>query len=80
VAIVLLVWTGFVTPKKLRKQRPYVLVGVFVIAAIIAPPDVLSQIMLAVSMYLLYEVGIIWAGWMLRLKGPGSNDKGQQPE
>jgi len=79
VAIVLLVWTGFVTPKKLRKQRPYVLVGVFVIAAIIAPPDVLSQIMLAVSMYLLYEVGIIWAGWMLRLKGPGSNDKEQQP-
>lgn len=76
VAIVLLVWTGFVTPGKLRKQRAYVLVGVFVVAAIIAPPDVLSQCMLALSMYLLYELGIIWAGWMLRLKGPGG-DKGK---
>lgn len=68
VAIVLLAWTGFVTPEKLAKQRQYVLVGVFVIAAIITPPDVLSQCVLAVSMYLLYELGIVWARWMLRVR------------
>ncbi len=50
VAIVLLAWTGFVTPEKLAQSRQYVLVGVFVIAAIITPPDVLSQCLLAVSM------------------------------
>lgn len=69
VAIVLLTWTGFVTPEKLASQRQYVLVAVFVIAAIITPPDVLSQCLLAISMYLLYEFGIIWARWMMRLKG-----------
>lgn len=68
VAIVLLAWTGFVTIEKLKKSRQYVLVGVFVVGAILAPPDVLSQCMLAISMYLLYELGIIWAQWMLKLK------------
>lgn len=61
VALVLLVKTGFVTPAKLAQNRQYVLVGAFVIAAIVTPPDVVSQIMLAVPIYLLYEVGIVAA-------------------
>ncbi|MEQ1439241.1 twin-arginine translocase subunit TatC [Fontimonas sp. SYSU GA230001] len=61
VAIVLLVKTGFVTPAKLAANREYVLVGAFVVGAIFTPPDVVSQIMLAVPVYLLYELGLIAA-------------------
>ena len=61
VAVILLVKTGVVTIGKLREARPYVIVGAFVIAAIITPPDVVSQFMLAVPMCLLYEVGIMLA-------------------
>lgn len=64
VAIVLLVRTGFVTPAKLRENRGYVLVGCFVAAAVMTPPDVLSQLLLAVPTYVLYEIGIIAAVWM----------------
>lgn len=61
VALVLLVKTGFVTPKQLAGNREYVVVGAFVIGAVFTPPDVVSQIMLAVPVYLLYELGIIAA-------------------
>lgn len=64
VAIVLLVRTGFVTPAQLAARRDYVLVGIFVVAAIMTPPDVLSQTLLAVPAYLLYEIGILVARWM----------------
>ena len=64
VAIVLMVRTGFVRPSKLREARPYVLVGCFVVAAVITPPDVISQFLLAVPTYLLYELGIIAAVWL----------------
>ena len=67
VAVVVLVVLGVVTPAQLREARGYVIVGVFVLAAIITPPDVVSQIMLAVPMWLLYELGIL-AGVMLARK------------
>ena len=63
VAIVLLVRTGFVTPAKLASVRDYVFVGAFVVGAIFTPPDVVSQFMLAVPVYLLYELGILVARW-----------------
>lgn len=62
VAIVLLVWAGALTPAKLRESRGYVLIGCFVVAAVLTPPDVFSQILLAAPMYLLFEVGIVLAG------------------
>ena len=65
VAVVVLVVLGVVTPAQLREARGYVVVGVFVLAAIITPPDVVSQLMLAIPMCLLYELGIL-AGAMLR--------------
>ena len=65
VALVILVLLGWVTPAQLREARGYAIVGIFVLAAVITPPDVLSQLMLAIPMCLLYEVGII-AGAMLR--------------
>jgi sec-independent protein translocase protein TatC len=50
-----------VSLEKLRDARPYVIVGAFVVAAVVTPPDVLSQFMLAVPMCLLYEAGLIFA-------------------
>jgi sec-independent protein translocase protein TatC len=64
VAVVLMVRMGFVTIEKLRQARPYVLVGAFVVGAIFTPPDVVSQSMLAVPLWLLYEVGILVASWV----------------
>lgn len=64
IAVVLLVKTGMVTVAKLRHARGYVIVGAFIIAAIITPPDVVSQFMLAVPLCLLYELGIIVAGFL----------------
>ena len=49
---------------QLKEARGYVLVGIFVVAAIITPPDVASQILVAVPSYLLFELGIVWAGWI----------------
>lgn len=59
VATILLVWAGLVTPEGLKSKRSYIIVGCFVIAAVITPPDALSQIMLAVPMWLLFEVGLL---------------------
>ena len=61
VALVILVLLGWVTPAQLREWRGYAIVGVFVLAAIVTPPDVVSQLLLAIPMVLLYELGIIAA-------------------
>ena len=59
VATVLLVWTGLTTIEKLSKARPYVFLGAFVVGMFLTPPDIISQTLLAVPVYLLYECGII---------------------
>ncbi len=59
IATVLLVWTGLTTPDKLGKARPYVFLGAFVVGMLLTPPDIISQTLLAVPVYLLYEAGII---------------------
>ncbi len=61
VALVILVLLGWVTPKQLSEWRGYAIVGIFVVAAVITPPDVISQLLLAIPMCLLYEAGIIAA-------------------
>lgn len=61
VIVVLLVRMGVLTIKKLKQIRPYVIVGAFVVAAVVTPPDVFSQLILAVPLILLYEAGIIAA-------------------
>jgi len=61
VVVVVLVRMGIVTLAKLKEARPYVIVGAFVIAAIVTPPDVLSQLLLAIPMTLLYELGLLIA-------------------
>jgi sec-independent protein translocase protein TatC len=74
VAIVLLVKAGFVTPARLASIREYVFLGAFIAGAILTPPDVLSQTLLALSIYLLYEVGIVAARWLV----PGSRQVEEQ--
>jgi sec-independent protein translocase protein TatC len=64
VAVVLLVHMGVVSVEKLREIRPYVIVGAFVIGAVFTPPDVVSQLLLALPLWVLYEVGIIFASMM----------------
>ncbi len=64
VAVVLLVRMNVVSVDKLREIRPYVIVGAFVVGAIFTPPDVISQLMLAVPLWILYELGILVASFM----------------
>jgi sec-independent protein translocase protein TatC len=63
VAVVVMVRMGMVSVEKLRDIRRYVLVGAFVVGAIFTPPDVMSQLFLAIPLYLLYEAGIVVASW-----------------
>ena len=63
VAVVVLVRMGIVTLEKLISIRSYVIVGAFAVAAVVTPPDVLSQLLLAIPLWLLYEVGLLAARW-----------------
>lgn len=61
VAIVLMCWIGMTTPQSLSQKRPYVIVGVFVVGMLLTPPDVISQTLLAIPMWLLFEAGVLVA-------------------
>src|SRR3954471_12277733 len=61
IVVIVLVRMGIVTLEQLREARPYVIVGAFVVSAVVTPPDVLSQFMLAVPMCVLYEAGLFFA-------------------
>ena len=75
VAVILLVKTGVVSIDTLKQARGYVIVGAFVIAAIVTPPDVLSQFMLAVPLCLLYEVGLLAARLLKKRDTSASNQE-----
>ena len=68
IATILLVWMGMTTPQKLASKRPYVIVGAFVIGMLLTPPDVISQTMLALPMWVLFEAGIIFSRFFVREK------------
>ena len=77
IATVLIVWTGLTTTDKLAKARPYVFLGAFIVGMLLTPPDVISQTILAVPVYLLYELGLL----MSRLFRPrAAEDVGETPE
>src|SRR5437899_7010628 len=61
IVVIVLVRMGVVSVEKLRDARPYVIVGAFIIAAVVTPPDVLSQLLLAIPMCLLFEAGLFFA-------------------
>jgi sec-independent protein translocase protein TatC len=66
VVVIVLVRVGVVSIEKLKEIRPYVIVGAFVVGAIFTPPDVISQVMLAVPLWILYELGILAARFVGR--------------
>ncbi|MCC6611612.1 MAG: twin-arginine translocase subunit TatC [Burkholderiales bacterium] len=72
VVLIVLVRMGIVQVEKLKEFRPYFIVGAFIVAAVVTPPDVVSQLALAIPMCLLYELGIIMARVMVR--PPGESD------
>ena len=73
VALVILALLGWVTPKQLREWRGYAIVAIFVLAAVITPPDVVSQMLLALPMILLYEAGIIAASAVRPTRDPDTS-------
>lgn len=75
VALVILVLMGWVTPAQLKESRGYAIVGIFILAAVITPPDVISQLLLAIPMCLLYEAGII-AARMVAPRPDAAGDSG----
>jgi sec-independent protein translocase protein TatC len=73
---VVLVWAGLVTPRALAEQRPYVIVGAFIVGMVLTPPDVISQTLLAVPMWLLFEAGLLCSRWFM--PKPSESDSNKQ--
>jgi sec-independent protein translocase protein TatC len=61
-----MLWTGMTTPESLAEKRSYIIVGVFIIAMFLTPPDAISQTLLAVPMWLLFEMGLFFARFWVR--------------
>lgn len=67
IVVIVLVRMGLVSVEKLKKIRPYVIVGAFVVAAVVTPPDMMSQLLLAVPLCLLYEIGLLVAPLFVKI-------------
>jgi sec-independent protein translocase protein TatC len=74
VLTVLLVWTGMATQEGLREKRPYIIVAAFVIGMLLTPPDVISQTLLAVPIWILFELGVYFSGWFIKQRDDFSNN------
>ncbi|MEM6483774.1 MAG: twin-arginine translocase subunit TatC [Pseudomonadota bacterium] len=75
IAALLAIWTGLTTPENLAAKRPYIVVGCFVFGMLLTPPDVISQSLLAIPMWLLFEAGVIAGKFAIR----GKRDDASQP-
>jgi sec-independent protein translocase protein TatC len=62
IAVILMCWTGVTTAEKLAKKRPYVIVGAFFVGMLLTPPDIISQTLLAIPMWILFEIGLVIGG------------------
>lgn len=74
IAAILMIWAGITTPEALAKKRPYIIVGCFIFGMLLTPPDIISQSMLAIPMWLLFEVGVYCGRLMQRRSAGQSND------
>lgn len=77
IATILLVAAGITTPAALASKRPYVIVGAFVVGMLLTPPDVISQTLLALPMWLLFELGIVFSKVLVRKR---TNDTDEDPD
>jgi sec-independent protein translocase protein TatC len=66
IATIILVWMGITTPDSLKQKRPYVIVAAFVVGMFLTPPDVISQTLLALPMWILFELGLLFAKGFVR--------------
>ena len=66
IAAVLMIWAGITTPEELVKKRPYIVVGCFIFGMLLTPPDIISQSLLALPMWLLFEVGVFFGRFIHR--------------
>ncbi|MCE9664165.1 twin-arginine translocase subunit TatC [Halomonas sp. M5N1S17] len=80
IATFLLIASGATTVESLSKKRPYVILGCFVVGMLLTPPDVISQSLLAVPMYLLYEVGILFGRLVRHRRRKTSETNDETPE
>jgi len=74
IATILLVWTGFTTPAQLVRKRPYIIVGAFVLGMMLTPPDIISQTLLALPMWVLFELGVIFSRIYVRKRTPDEGE------
>lgn len=73
IAAVILIWAGITTPEDLVKKRPYIIVGCFVFGMLLTPPDIISQALLAVPMWILFEIGVFF-GRFIQRRGSAAAD------
>ena len=78
IAVVLLIWSGVVSPQSMREKRAYVIVGAFVIGMMLTPPDIISQTLLALPMWLLFEVGVFLGERFVPKNPEDANGSGHQ--
>ena len=69
IVAVLMIWAGITTPEALAKKRPYIIVGCFIFGMLLTPPDIISQSLLAIPMWILFEIGVFF-GRFVRRRGP----------
>lgn len=66
IVTIILVWLGLTTPADLSEKRPYVIVGAFIIGMFLTPPDAISQTLLAVPIWILFELGLLFSRWFVK--------------
>ena len=74
IATILVVWTGFTTPAALVSKRPYIIVGAFVLGMMLTPPDIISQTLLALPVWLLFELGVIFSKFYVGKRRPDADE------
>ena len=74
IATILLVWSGATTPESLAAKRPYLIVGAFVIGMLLTPPDIFSQTLLALPMWLLFELGLLMSRYYVKKRDAQAGD------
>ena len=74
IATVLLIWAGITTPQALSEKRPYIVVGCFIFGMLLTPPDIISQALLAIPMWILFEFGVFF-GRFISSKKDASEDE-----
>jgi len=80
IATIILCWTGVTTPEDLVQKRPYIIVGAFVVGMLLTPPDMISQTLLAIPMWALFELGVIFARFYVKKDEDDSDPEGWSDE